>query len=76
MGAHASQYGPGFALMRALPEEDVKRLGMGEGDFGGPASSVPYVFAGASITELNAAITAHNLPFVVVDDEGSKEGNV
>jgi hypothetical protein len=69
----SSQYAPGFALMWALPEEDVKRLCMGERDLGGPASCVPCVSIGASISELNAAIVAHGLPFLVVDDEGSEE---
>jgi hypothetical protein len=69
----ASEYAPGFELMHCLPIEDVKRLSLREGDLGGPASSVPCVSTRASASELNAVISAHALPFLVVDDEGSEE---
>lgn len=59
--------------MNCLPLEDVKRLGLREGDLGAPASSVPCVFTGASASELNAAISAHALSFLIVDEEGSEE---
>jgi len=68
------EYAPGFELMASLPVEDVKRLGFRERDLGGPASSVPCVSTRASVAELNAVITAHGLPFLVVDDEGPQEG--
>jgi hypothetical protein len=74
-GEHEStHYAPGFELMRSLPAQDVERLGLVEADLGGPASSVPCVATRASIAELNAAIAAHGLPFLVVDEEGSEEG--
>src|SRR5262249_7522452 len=69
----STQYAPGFALMRSLPPEDVQRLGLAESDLGGPASYVPCVSTHASREELNAAIAAHDLPFVVIDEEGSEE---
>jgi hypothetical protein len=69
----AGEYAPGFELMHCLPLEDVKRLGLRERDLGGPASSVPCVSTRASASELNAVISAHALPFLVVDEEGSEE---
>ena len=69
----ASQYAPGFALMRALSNGEISRLGMRERDLGGPASSVPCVTCDASLEELNQVIARHDLLFIFVDDEGSSE---
>ena len=50
----ASEYAPGFVLLCSFSKEEITRLGMREGDGGGPASSVPYVYCDASLEELNA----------------------
>jgi len=73
-GRVASQYAPGFRLMWSLSEKDISRLGMREGDLGGPASSVPCVVCEVSLEELNRMIEKNDLPFILVDDEGSQEG--
>jgi hypothetical protein len=69
----ASEYAPGFVLLSSLSKEEMTRLGMREGDRGGPASSVPYVYCDASLEELNRVIAQNDLPFIFIDDEGPSE---
>jgi hypothetical protein len=69
----ANAYAPGFALMSSLSKEEITRLGMHEGDLGGPASSVPCVYCDASLEELNRVIAQNDLPFIFIDDEGPSE---
>ena len=68
----AGEYAPGFELMWALPKSEIKRLKMREADLSGPASTVLCVRTGASAEDLNAAIAAASLPFLLVNDVGSQ----
>lgn len=46
-GADSStQYTPGFILLESLPEDECRRLRLGEADLGGPASTLPCVSTG------------------------------
>jgi len=72
-GRTASQYAPGFALMSFLTDDEKKALRIRETDLGGPASSVPCVATGASLSELNRIISQKGLPYVFVDADGPEE---
>jgi len=67
------KYFPGFRILSALSESECLTLGIRQRDMGGPASSMPYVAANASIADLNSALAAAELPFVFVDNEGAVE---
>jgi hypothetical protein len=69
----ASEYAPGFEIMRSLSQLDIDTLGLREVDLGGPASSVPAISTHASINEFNNLMNLRKLPYVVVDDEISEE---
>jgi len=72
-GTTMSEYAPGFALMRSLSEEDIKRLDLREGNLASPGTWVPCVVSQASLEDLNEVIAGKDLPFIFVDDEGSSE---
>jgi hypothetical protein len=73
-GRTATQYAPGFDLMSSLTDDEQRALQMSEADLGSPASSVPCVMTGASISELNWMLSHKGLPYVFVDADGPEEG--
>lgn len=68
-----SQYAPGFEIMARLTPREIDQLKMREANLGGPASSVPCVASLATLQALNDVLKRKNLPFIFVDDEGSRE---
>ena len=61
----STEYTPGFIIWDRLPTHEAERLGFGEADLGGPASSVACVRISASAEELQQVLDLYGLPFVV-----------
>jgi hypothetical protein len=64
-----TEYAPGFAIFHALSERDRKALQLREGDYGGPASSVPMVYTTVKTEEINRMLQKRKLPYVFVDTD-------